>query len=138
MVSNGLSARRGPLRRPKVCLTHPNPGRCEPPPPPSNIACNVFLDEDPPIEVGEEASIGWDACNTDYDDTLILEPTIEAAIGEIEDVEGAENCIMGHEAFYQAPDDPGLETLTLNVSWPDGSSCQSQCSFLITEEDEEE
>jgi len=34
MVSNALSARRGPLRRPKVCLTHPNPGRCEPPPPP--------------------------------------------------------------------------------------------------------
>lgn len=34
MVSNALSARRGPLRRPKVCFSSPNPGRCHPPPPP--------------------------------------------------------------------------------------------------------
>lgn len=34
MVSNALSKRRGPLRRPKVCKASPNPGRCHPPPPP--------------------------------------------------------------------------------------------------------
>lgn len=34
MVSNGYSKRRGPLRRPKVCKSSPNPGRCHPDPPP--------------------------------------------------------------------------------------------------------
>lgn len=39
MVSNSLSKRRGPLRRPKVCTTHKNPGRCEPPLPPLLMTC---------------------------------------------------------------------------------------------------
>lgn len=34
MVSNALSSRRRYLRRPKVCKSDPNPGRCHPPPPP--------------------------------------------------------------------------------------------------------
>jgi len=34
MVSNGYSARRVFLRRPKVCKSSPNPGRCHPPLPP--------------------------------------------------------------------------------------------------------
>lgn len=34
MVSSALSSRRTYLRRPKVCKTLPNPGRCEKPPPP--------------------------------------------------------------------------------------------------------
>jgi len=33
MPSNGLSSRRRYLRRPKVCKSAPNPGRCHPPPP---------------------------------------------------------------------------------------------------------
>ena len=43
MTSNALSKRRGPLRRPKVCKTAPNPGRCEPPPPPPNICGDTGL-----------------------------------------------------------------------------------------------
>jgi hypothetical protein len=34
MPSSALSKRRGPLRRPKVCKSSPNPGRCHPPQPP--------------------------------------------------------------------------------------------------------
>lgn len=36
MPSNALSKRRGPLRRPKVCHTPKNPGRCEDPPVPGH------------------------------------------------------------------------------------------------------
>jgi len=52
MVSNGYSARRVFLRRPKVCKTSPNPGRCHPPPPP------------PPPWPPEEFVIRWECTYT--------------------------------------------------------------------------
>lgn len=138
MVSNGLSARRGPLRRPKVCLTHPNPGRCEPPPPPGNISCSLTPQWEGSIEVEEQDTINWYACNTDYDDTLMLEPEVTVLLGEPPNVEEHENCTEGANIDYEAPSDPGVEVVTLFVEWPDGSSCQAQCSFLVVEEEEEE
>lgn len=137
MVSNGYSKRRGPLRRPKVCYASPNPGRCHPPPPPSEITCSVGLAEPPPYEVGEEISLEWFACNPAFPEPLILAPTMEAVIGEVTDVEDAENCTGPNDAFYEAPDEPGEETITMNVSWPDSSTCQSVLNFSITEEEED-
>lgn len=138
MVSNALSARRGPLRRPKVCLTHPNPGRCEPPFPPLLITCNVFLAEEGPYYTGEEISLGWDACNPDFPEPLILSPEMTAVIGEIVDVEDAENCSGENDAFYEAPDDPGIEVITMTVTWPDSSTCQSVLTFPVIEEPDED
>lgn len=136
MVSNGLSNRRGPLRRPKVCLTHKNPGRCEPPPPPGDIVCSVILDSEDPVEVGDDATLIWGACNPVYDDTLVLLPSLSADIGEITQINSGENCIEGHNAEYQAPEDPGEETITMDVEWPDGSECQSVLSFPVVPEEE--
>lgn len=134
MVSNGLSARRGPLRRPKVCLTHPNPGRCEPPPPPSEIVCSIGFDEPETVYVGEEYTLVWYGCNPDYDDTVMLSPVIGAALGELFELEDGENCVAGHNVDYVAPDDPGDEVITMDIAWPDTSTCQSVLSFPVVEE----
>lgn len=137
MVSNGYSKRRGPLRRPKVCLASPNPGRCHPPPPTGHITCSLYLAEPPPYEVGENITLGWEACNTDFPEPVILHPVIEAVIGEVGDVEDAENCSGENGANYNAPEDPGTETLTLTITWSDQSQCQSVLVFEVTEEPEE-
>ncbi len=63
MVSSALSSRRGLLRRPKVCFTHINPGRCEPPPPPPpGITCSILTDINPIPIFSEDTPLLF-ACN---------------------------------------------------------------------------
>lgn len=67
MVSNGYSARRGPLRRPKVCKASPNPGRCHPPPPgpPWPGPCLNFRFRYHWEMMGESGDVDWtiELCN---------------------------------------------------------------------------
>jgi hypothetical protein len=115
-------------------LTHPNPGRCEPPPPPSNIVCSLRFDEPEEIEVGNEYTLVWFACNPDFGDTVEITPTIIAALGQVDHIEPGENCIDGQNADYTAPDDPGEETLTLDIEWPDSSTCRFVFTFTVVDE----
>lgn len=135
MVSNSLSARRGPLRRPKTCHSKINPGRCDPPDPPPEMACTLIVDpDDEPIYVSEEAQFIWSACSQNFPHALMLTPICVAVLGTIEDVESGENCTTGNNITYTAPDAPGLETIFFIVIWPDFGTCSQVMSFPVTEE----
>lgn len=136
MASNGLSKRRGPLRRPKVCDTARNPGRCEPPPPPSDITCSVAKDEPTPIYTGEEFTFVWSACNPALSELPLLLPVVNALFGTIGNIDESENCSEGANIEYEAPDDPITDTITATFTWPDDSTCIAEVTFDVTEEDE--
>lgn len=135
MPSNALSKRRGPLRRPKVCHTAKNPGRCEPPPPPSEITCGLLNRDEPPHLTGETTDLTWGACNPDFDPTPNLVPEVTTVIGEVLDVEPGENCTDGNEVIIENPDEPGTETVTATFTWPDSSTCVARVSYEVTEEE---
>lgn len=134
MASNGLSNRRGPLRRPKVCKSDPNPGRCHPPPPPSAVSCSLRKDEPIPIYVEEDFTFLWEGCNEAYPNDLMLSPQVETTIGTINEVEDGENCQTEHNVMWTAPDDPGQGVMTLTVTWPDASECISTLDIVVEEE----
>lgn len=136
MASNALSARRGPLRRPKVCTTPKNPGRCEPPPPTPLITCKIEIDpQSIPVKVGTDAVLLWDACHQNYTFQLMLVPYVFGAPGHILFISHGQNCSEGNEIFYQPPDSPGPVTVSLLVVFPDGSYCAKQLHFTVIEGD---
>lgn len=135
MTSNALSGRRGPLRRPKVCLTAKNPGRCEPPIEPPTRTCGIrFNPEDLPVYENEEYLLPWFGCNTEYPIDLMLTPLCAAWRGEITDIESGENCVTGHEITYEAPPDAGQDYIVFRVVWPEGPACQKVLYFDVEEE----
>lgn len=135
MASNALSKRRGPLRRPKPCVTPKNPGRCEPDPEPPRYSCGLKHDDFPnPIYTGEEEHFSWRGCNTGGPKSEILTPICIAKLGEITDIESAENCTEGNTIEYTAPDDPGDETIWFIIIWDDHGSCSVVLNFRVDDE----
>jgi hypothetical protein len=112
----------------------PRSGRCPPPPPPTVITCSILHQDPGPYYTGEEYQLNMLACNTTYGSAQLLTPSIETVIGEITEQEDITNCGAGDEAIYQAPDDPGTETITITITWPDSSICISILTFDVLEE----
>lgn len=95
------------------------------------------MQDEAPYFVAEEYLIDMRACNTAYPLDLQIDPMITADLGEITEHELIDNCGEPAEALYTAPDDPGTETITLTVTWPDASSCESILQIEIEEENGE-
>ena len=127
MVSNGLSARRGPLRRPKVCLTHKNPGRCEPPPPESEVEC--WLD---PTEVTEfeMMPVPFQLWGCDYGQEPESPVTVvtdgDGGLFEAESPFG--NCSFATAEFNDFG--PGIYNVTATLTFTGGAVCV--CGATIT------
>ncbi len=133
MVSNGLSARRGPLRRPKVCLTHPNPGRCEPPPPPPGPASCSLLPLTQEIELGELGGFETTHCNPSFAQFIEIDIQGHADVGDFTIDDGGSNCVDG-TAQYET-DIAGIFICTMTVTWPDSSFCVAEATIVVTEEE---
>lgn len=135
MTSNALSARRGPLRRPKVCHESRNPGRCDPPDPPARYSCSLKAEpEDLPLYTGEDYQLDWAGCNTGAPPSEQITPICVADLGTIDDIETADNCTSGNAIAYTAPDDPGLETFWFIIIWADRGTCSKVVQYEIIDE----
>lgn len=138
MTSNALSSRRGPLRRPKVCKSLPNPGRCDPPPRPPLQSCAVELDESPPFYTDDIFDMKWRACRTDRPPSQMLTPLVAALHGNILNISSGENCTTGNNIRYQAPSYATAEQVSMLVSWGPGTLCYSTVHFDIVEEHDDD
>lgn len=129
MVSNGLSARRGPLRRPKVCLTHPNPGRCEPPPPPPPPASCSIVPSSITVEISDIPGFVLTHCNPSL--PVHEEIDIQGDVDEGEFIinDGSMNCDEG-SAEYQ-PSIEGIFLCTMTVTFSDSSTCVATTTVTV-------
>ena len=132
MVSNGLSKRRGPIRRPKVCLSDPNPGRCHPEPPVVPPAPGVCILEPASTELtwGEDTDVLFHGVADDYPFPTVIEVLVEATGGEF----GSPDLIFDDlEAVgsYIAPDEDGVFTLTATYNWPGGETCIATAEVTV-------
>lgn len=131
MVSNALSARRGPLRRPKVCHTATNPGRCEPPPPPPpGISCAI-IPSTATITNGDSATFELEHCNASLP---VLDPIDVELIAE-EDAfdlqEGSVNCQPG-QGEYQSFE-AGVFPISMRVTFSDLTVCGADAVVTVEE-----
>ncbi len=136
MASNALSGRRQPLRRPKVCETPTNPGRCEPPPQ-GTYAC-YFTPPSIVIVVGDGDSLAVSACATHLPTSEEVNAEVSALLGEIGSPETeVDNCDAAGEYPYTAPDDPGEDTVTCTCLFSDGGSVVQTLIATVIEEEED-
>ncbi len=135
MASHALSKRRGYKPRPDVCLTHPNPGRCEPPPPEDFPRSCVATPSDFTINVEEQEPVEWHACSPHLPDAEALTFDITAVFGVITpgDHEG-DNCSDDEQIEYEAPGDPGTDTITCVCTFSDAGTVNGTANVTIEEE----
>lgn len=124
MASNALSARRQPLRRPKVCKSAPNPGRCHPPPPPPvvDIECSA-LPSYQEAELDEGAGVDLHCWNKSLPigDLVSVDLTIDK--GEFNSETQPFNNTDG-TAKIENPEE-GLYTWSVLYTFSDSSTCAS-------------
>lgn len=137
MVSNGYSKRRGPLRRPKVCESAPNPGRCHPPPdppPPSTLSCSLL----PSYQVVEDPNYGelsLAACDTAVGEDTLIDVLTEVEGGDFSPLEGLENCNEVSAEFTHSG--PGLYALTATFTSEASNICIATASVLVVSQSSE-
>lgn len=136
MASSSLSKRRGPLRRPKVCHTAPNPGRCHPPPSPLPGRNCSILPETSDVLVGEQAEYDYDGCASTLPHTENVAVHWSALFGSIDPADqDVVNCNGVDNVVYTAPDFPCVDTLTAEGTWSDGGTCTATAQAVVTGEE---
>ena len=130
MASNALSARRGPIRRPKVCLTHPNPGRCEPPPPPPAASCSI-VPSSITVDLGDIPGFALFHCNSSLPVGEEIDVQGDVEEGEFIINEGSVNCIEG-SAEYQTSI-VGTFVCTMTVIFSDSSICIATTTVTVVD-----
>ncbi len=136
MPSNALSSRRQPLRRPKVCYTAPNPGRCHEEPGPSpgpTITCSLTPAEFTQ-QVDDSIEISLFACNSALPDDEDVADSLSATGGDFSSVEAVTNC-AGGSGDYES-DTAGDFVLTAEFTFSDASICIATALAHIEEEEE--
>jgi len=125
MVSNGLSKRRGPLRRPKVCKASPNPGRCHP-----TVTCSIVPDAwSQPVEGGSPATLMH--CNTDLVIGEVVDVECWATAGDFQPSGPQNNCKPGGSEYLSGP--AGTHQLFAKTTWSDGATCTAQATVTVTD-----
>ncbi len=129
MASNGLSARRGPLRRPKVCLTHKNPGRCEPPIVPQPTLCEIDPTETE-LTWGMPTDVRFYAVANSYPapTEIIVTTSVNCGVFTPPSVIFDDQDAVGG---YIAPNFDCLAVLTAVFTWPNGEQCTATANIRV-------
>ena len=139
--STGLSSRRSYLRRPKVCITPDNPGRCEPPvarPPDLPTGTCELLPDAFEINIGDDEVLDFEACCLELGHGEAIEYVLHAEFGTLSHGEGTTtNCDEIETLDYAPPDFECIDTLTVTATWSDTGVCIATSLATVVEEDEE-
>lgn len=127
MVSCALSKRRGPLRRPKVCLTHPNPGRCEPPPPPVVATCSLDPETITEYEMMPVYFI-LAGCDLNSETESGVSVVLNGGGGAFYLLSPLRNCTVTDAEFDD--NGPGIYNLTATLTFESGAICV--CTATVT------
>ena len=128
MASSALSARRGPLRRPKVCHASKNPGRCEPPPPPPAIVCTI--EPDPSTgDVGTDIELVVTGCNSALPDDDPISAVLDGDGSTFTLNDAIVNC-DGADAVCTSEVE-GVFEISAELTFGDGSSCTATAKMTF-------
>lgn len=131
--SSAFSARRGLLRRPKVCKPPPPP---PPPPPPALNVCDLIPDADS-VEPGGDVSVTLFADQTGLAPGSDIPVVGSATCGDWDYPNPIRSDFAGDPSVWTAPFDPGTCTLCMVFTFPDLTTCES-CIDIDVEEEEPE
>ena len=136
MASNAASSRRSFLRRPKVCLTPSNPGRCHPPPdvelPPRTCLVTQLQEGSEPGDNGEYFLM---CCCEALPELQIVDVVMHLSGGWIEQIGTMGNCPEEETSGgFVNPDEEGEHTITATFTWSDSGTCISTCTITVEEE----
>ena len=126
MVSNSLSSRRGLLRRPKVCHSESNPGRCYPP---VSIVCSIV----PVVRlllVDVEASFGLAACDSDSPPDSPIAVDLDGGGGSFFSFEELLNC-QQIPAFFVS-EEPGIYNIHATYTTQNETVCIASGLVIVT------
>ncbi len=137
MASSAAQSRRSFLRRPKVCLTQPNPGRCHPPPPPElpPRTCSVTAEQDSELP-GDHGDYFIHACCEDLPDDQDVHVALTLPEGVIDTPNITPNCNEeGQDGDFENPGEEGEYTITATFTWSDSGVCVDTTTITVEEEE---
>lgn len=126
MSSSSLSSRRGLLRRPAVCHTEANPGRCHPP---VNIVCFI----QPAVRkvlVDVDAEFILTACDSDSPPNSPIAVDLDGGGGSFFTFEGLLNC-QQIPAFFVS-EEPGTFNITATYTTQNETICIASGLVIVT------
>ena len=132
MTSNGLSSRRAFFRRPKVCKSHPNPGRCEPPPPPQPLCtCSVspalFT-----VEIDDSDTLDISGCLPHLPEGSSIELSGTCLYGHVDEFgPNISNCDDVATRDYYPPDFECVDTINFILKFTDGRVCHAYATAHV-------